>query len=201
MMIANRETQGVMVVTEANRVTPTMVTTDTVQPIFLLLRHHLPTTTAATNLLVAHLDLRVAVMREMPMAEAEALRHPHLPYLPSHNHPKALHLLSNKAILLVMAVAVAETAGSKVMTITVARAVAMVEVEEEMMEMEVDTEEETMTEDAVVGNKEVTVKDRVKGKDARKGREEVRVSLVDMRARGEDSTLPLDDGLCRLSLV
>lgn len=154
MMIANREIQGVMAVTEANLVTLTMETTVTAQPTFHPLHHHLQTTTAAINPLVAHLGLHVAVMREIIMAEAEVLHHLHLPYPLSPNHPKALRLFPNKAILPVMAVV--ETAGSKAMTITVARAVAMEAAEEEMMGMEVDIDEEMMMEDVVVGNREVT---------------------------------------------
>lgn len=186
-----------MAVTEVNPVTLTMVTTDTVQLIFLLHPHHpLQTTTAATNPLVVHLDLRVAATREMLMAEAEVPHRPHRHYLPSHNHLKASQdLLPHKAIPRAMAVAAAETAASKaktevVMTTTVGKAVAIMEqVEEETMAMEVDTEEEAvemMMED-VDSSKEEKHKHRTK--DVRKGREGVRVSLVDMRARGEDSRL------------
>jgi hypothetical protein len=196
MMIANKEIRGVMAVTEVNPVTLTMVTTDTVQLIFLLHpHHHLQTTTAATNPLVAHLDLRVAATKEMLMAGAEVPHHPHRHYLPSHNHLKASQdLLPHKAIPRAMAVAAAETAASKakievVMTTTVGKAVATEQVEEETMAMEVDTEEEAvemMMEDVVSSKGE---KHKPRTKDVRKGREGVRVSLVDMRARGEDSRI------------
>lgn len=193
MTIANREIQDVTAVMEVNLVTPTMA---------IFHPHHLypKTTTAAINLLVAHLDLRVAAMIEMVTAEeAEVPHHPRQHYLLLHNHLKALLLHLNKAIPLAMEV-VAEIAASKVTTTIVARVVGMEDREEGMMGMEVDIDE--MMEDEVVveegkvdmvDSKEARYRDK---EDVRKGKEEVRVSLVDMRVRGEDSRFV---PLCRLS--
>lgn len=192
MKIANREIRGVTDVTEVNLVTPTMA-------IFHLYHLHPKTTTATTNPLAVCLDLRVAAVTEMDMAVvAEALHHPRPRCLLSLNHLKVLHLLlSNKAIILAM-VEVAEIAALKATTTIVARAVAMEVLEEEMMVTAVDIdemmageaeeEEEGGKADMADSKEETKPKDKDKDReDVRKGNEEVRVSLVDTRARGEDS--------------